>query len=454
MKSRSAPNDPIIKAAQKWKHDQAIISLSLDHMLEEAKDKQHITEQKVDGQTAIMEYKTGEEPRFGSLHGMIMWDLPLGEDVAKCLKSRKITQALIVGEMAGYANGKIIPFNESESMIKNPKADKTKVHWFPYEIIELNGKKTGERNFEAYKKMWPELKRIFSDSKYVHPVENTEGDIKEAYNKIVEEQKNEGIVVRLSNNKTYKVKPSYSYDLVILAVGDKKKGKNWPKKMISMCLLAFMDGDRVFRTAGHVASGFTDAESRELFSWAQKNKVGEDETYIWIVPKKIMEVQWERSSLKEMPSYKYGRNGYEKIEKRMSGTVVKPRFIRWRTDKSVNPSDLRLTQIPDWGKKQKMAMRVASKFIELKNSDPMRMKQNPLPEIKQQANKIYQKFINSEEGKRIYDEAREKFKNDPIKQVEEIMGPIHTFLGTITENPNMFQLLYQNLHSSVSEGLM
>lgn len=145
MKSRSAPSDPIIKAVQKWKHDQAIISLSLDPMLEEAKDKQHITEQKVDGQTAIMEYKTGEEPRFGSLHGMIMWDLPLGEDVAKHLKAKKVTEALIVGEMAGYANGKIIPFNESESLIKNPKADKTKVHWFPYEIIELNGEKFGEK---------------------------------------------------------------------------------------------------------------------------------------------------------------------------------------------------------------------------------------------------------------------------------------------------------------------
>jgi hypothetical protein len=111
-----------------------------------------------------------------------------------------------------------------------------------------------------------------------------------------------------------------------------------------------------------VASGFTDAESREIFAWAQKNKVGEDTTYVWVKPEKIMEVQWERTSIKEMPSYKYSRDGYEKVEKRMSGTVVKPRFIRWRTDKSVNPNDLRLSQIPDWGKMKKMALRVASKF--------------------------------------------------------------------------------------------
>jgi len=362
MKSRSAPNDSIIKAVQKWKKDQAIISLSLDKLLEVAKGKQHISEQKVDGQTAILDYKAGEEPQFGSLHGMIMWDFPLCDDIIRILKAKKITQAKIVGEMAGYANGKIIPFNESESLIKNPKADKTKVHWFPYQILELNGEKIAD-DFESYKKMGPELERIFKGSKYAHPVEYSEGDIKSAYDKWVEKQKNEGTVVRLSNNKVYKVKPEFHYDLVVIAVGDKKKGKNWPKKMISMALLAFMDGDNVFRTAGNVASGFTDEDSRELFSWAQKNKIGEDETYVWVKPQKIMEIQWERTSLKEMPSYKYSGGKYEKIEKRMSGTAVKPRFIRWRTDKKVNPSDLRLTQIPDWGKMKKMALRIASNFL-------------------------------------------------------------------------------------------
>jgi ATP-dependent DNA ligase len=367
MKSRSSPSDPIIKAIQKWKKDQAIISLTLDEMIKEAKDKKHITEQKIDGQSAILDYKAGEEPRFGSLHGIIMWDLPLGEDITKIFKTKKITQARMVGEMAGYANGKIIPFNESESLIKNPQADKTKVHWFPYEILELNGEKI-EDDFETYKKIWPELERIFKGSKYVHPVEYTEGDIKSAYNRWVDRQKNEGVVVRLSNNKTYKVKPSFSYDLAVIAVGDKKRGKNWPKKMISMALLAFMDGDRVFRTAGHVASGFNDQESRELFSWAHKNKVGEDDTYVWVKPQKIMEVKWERSSVKEMPSYRYTRKGYEKIDKRMSGTIVKPRFIRWRLDKNVNPNDLRLTQIPNWNEMKRMAMRVASNFAEFLKS--------------------------------------------------------------------------------------
>jgi hypothetical protein len=370
MKSRSAPSDPLIKALHQWKKDQAIISLTIEEMEEEAKGKNLISEQKVDGQSAILDYKEGSQARFGSLGGMIMWDLPLCDDLEKTLKAKKIHQIKAVGEMAGYANGKIIPFNESESLIKNHKADKTKVHWFPYQILELNGEKIDD-SFEAYKKFWPELVRIFKGSKYAHPVDYYQGgvsELKKSWNKLVLKEKNEGIVVRLSNNKVYKAKPLFSYDLAIIAVGS-KKGKNWPKRMIGMCLMAFMDNNHIFRTAGHVASGVDDKESKELFTWAHKNKVDEDETYVWVKPHKIMEIRWERTSLKEMPAYKYSKGKYEPAGKMMSGTIVKPRFIRWRADKTANPNDLRLTQVPGWVEKKKMAMRIASVFIGAQNEE-------------------------------------------------------------------------------------
>jgi ATP-dependent DNA ligase len=366
MKTRTDSSSSLIKKVKSWKKDQAIISLDLDEMIKTAKDKKIISEQKVDGQTGIMEYKEGDTPRFGTLGGVIYWDLPVLDEIEKILKSKKIKSALIVGEMAGYSNGKIIPFNESESIIKNPKADKKKVAWFPYQIIELNGEKFDTKDFKTYMETWPQLKKIFSGATYIHPVKDFIGGsevIKKSWDKLVVKDKNEGIVIRTDDNKVYKCKPDFTYDLVIIAVGDKKKGKNWPKKMISMALLAFMDNNKVFRTAGHVASGFNDEESRELFSWAQKNKVGEDQTYVWVKPQKIVEIKWERSSIKEMESYKYTDGKYESVGKKISGTAVKPRFIRYRKDKSVNPSDLRLTQIPGWSEKKKMAMRIASQFM-------------------------------------------------------------------------------------------
>ena len=61
------------------------------------------------------------------------------EEIRKILKNLGLKHAEIVGEMAGYENGKIIPFDQTESIIKNPKSDKTKVHWFPYQILEIDG---------------------------------------------------------------------------------------------------------------------------------------------------------------------------------------------------------------------------------------------------------------------------------------------------------------------------
>lgn len=362
MKSRSAPSDPLIKDIKQWKKDQAIVSLTIDEMKEEAKNKKAIIEQKIDGQSAIMGYKEGEEPKFGSLRGVLSWKLPVLEEAVKLFKKKNIKQLKAVGELAGYENDKILSFNETESLIKNPKADKSKIHWFPYQILEINEEKL-KNDFESYKKEnWPEIKRIFSGAKYIHPVQYSENDIDKAWNKIVKKQKNEGIVVRLSNNKIYKAKPVFTYDLVIVAVGD-KKGKNWPKGKIGNVFVAFMDNDKIFRTAGEIGTGWSDAEARELYSWAQKNKAGEDDTYVWVKPKKIMEVQWERSNIRETKAYKYLKGKYEPVGKKLSGTIVKPRFIRYRTDKSVNPNDLRLTQIPDWGKTKKMAKNVVASYI-------------------------------------------------------------------------------------------
>ena len=366
MKTKTDSDNALVKQVKQWKKDQAIISLTIDEMIKVANGHQVISEQKVDGQTGLMGYDKGDDPKFATLGGVIYWDLPVLDEIKKILNSKRINHARIVGEMAGYANGKIIPFNETESIIKNPKTDKTKVHWFVYHTIELNDDKYSTTDFNQYEKTWSELKKLFKGSKYIHPVKDYSGGpevIKKSWDKLVLKDKNEGIVIRTDNNKVYKCKPIFTYDLALIAVGD-KQGKNWSKGKIGMTLMAFMDNAHVFRTAGNVGTGWNDKESKELFSWAQKNKVGEDKTYIWVKPKKIMEVQWERTTIKEMPAYKYSKGKYEPVGKKMVGTIVKPRFIRWRTDKSATPGDLRLTQIPDWNKQKKMAMRIASNFLQ------------------------------------------------------------------------------------------
>jgi len=363
--AKTLTDNPLSTRARKWKKDQAIISLTIGEMedLIKSKNLRIIAEQKVDGQSAIMEF-TGGQAKFASLHDRVYDDLPVLDEIAAILKRQGVKRALLVGEMAVADKGKIVPFEESQSVIKGADRDKSRIHWYPYQILEIDGEAYGE-GFETYLKGWKKIKELFKGAERVHPVEFSEGgaaELKSAWKKMVENEQNEGLVVRTSDGRVYKCKPEFRYDLVVIAVGDKKL-KNWPKGLIGSTLMAFMDTDKVFRVAGEVGTGLTQAESRELFQWAQKNSVGEDDHYTWVKPEKIMEVQYDRSVVRDVVSYKYENGKYEKVDKRMGGTIIKPRFIRWRDDKKVTPEDLRLTQIPNWKAEKTASFEAAEKEL-------------------------------------------------------------------------------------------
>lgn len=351
--SKIVENNPLTERANKWKENQGIEALNIDELKDKVKGKNLFVSQKVDGQTALLKYESGKA-KFGSLGGRITTNIPVLNEIEDIFKNKNIDQAVMVGELAAMDNGNILPFRKSQHYIKDEDADKDKIHWFPFQVLELNGKKVSD-DFDTYVEKWPEVEDIFKDAEYIHPCKDYQGNINElekAWKELVEKEENEGIVVRTSDNEIYKSKPVFSYDLVIVAVGD-KEGKNWPKNMISNVLVAFMDEDEVFRTAGEIGTGWTDEQREELFDWAQDHKVDEDNTYIWVEPKKIVEVKWERSNVKKEPAYKYDDGEYKKVEDKLVGTIVKPVFERYRDDKSVKPSDLRLSQIPNWEERKK-----------------------------------------------------------------------------------------------------
>jgi len=351
-KQKMDKENALVTRLRKWKKDQGIIALTIDELKKEAKPPL-ISEQKVDGESALLDYRDGSA-KFAGLGGRITWDIPVLEEIESVLKKSDISDFKAVGELAGYEDGKIIPFDETESIIKNPDSDKGKLHWFPYQILSIDGKDVDDNTLETYLKYWNQLKQLFNDSVRIHPVKSYK-EIDKSWKELVEKEGNEGIVVRTSDGKVYKAKPVNNYDLVIVAVGDKKL-KNWPKGLIGNVLAAFMDKDGFFRIAGEVGTGWNEEERRELFQWAKKNEISEDDHYIWVKPERIIEVQWERTNIKDMPSYNYEKGKYEKLDKKPVGTIVKPRFIRYRDDKEVNKNDLRLTQIPNWSERKKSAM--------------------------------------------------------------------------------------------------
>jgi len=198
------PGNSLTTRAQKWKKDQGIISLTLDELEERVKREnlKLIAEQKVDGQSSLLDYSDGKA-RFGSLGGRIFWDIPVLNEIETILKRAGTKHAIMVGEMAVLEGKKIAPFEQTESIIKGPRADKNRIHWFPYQILELDGEKFGE-DYDTYMQNWPKLRAMFKDSSHVQPVKYYEGGaeaLRKAWKVLVEDEENEGLVVRTSNGK-------------------------------------------------------------------------------------------------------------------------------------------------------------------------------------------------------------------------------------------------------------
>lgn len=67
---------------------------------------------------------------------------------------------------------------------------------------------------------------------------------------------------------------------------------------------------------------------------------------------------------------------------------------------------------------------------------------NPLPSIRRTAEKIYQEFISSEEGKGLFDSVKKKFSGNVPAMVEELVNSLRDRIMTAAkDNSDKFQLI-------------
>jgi len=241
MKYRIAENNRYSKYLIKWKHNQRIKSVDYGELKKEI-DEDAIIQEKIDGELAIFEWKKGEDPVFGSLGFAIRKDLPVLDEIVKILEAKGYNQATIFGDLA-YSEKKGLPshFNITMSKIRSPKSkeDEDKIHFYIFELDKLNGEKKS-RSYKEYLESFDLLYKLFGSSKRTFPVEYFKGgkNLTKAWDKFVEKEKNEGIVVR-EKGIIVKCKPGFTLDLAVIAFQE-GKGKN--KGKLGAFLTALYDG--------------------------------------------------------------------------------------------------------------------------------------------------------------------------------------------------------------------
>ncbi len=337
-----------------WKHYVNFKEISYNDFLlkfHDLKNSKYIYYmEKIDGMLGALVYIRNNDIFFQTTTGAkIKDDLPVLNEYKYFLsKNKDIKEAIFLGELVAVKHNTILPFNQSQSIIKTSYIQENKplIHHYLYDVWSINGKRF------SFPESIDFIKRTIDERQllYIHIPKTSYGvldNFRYLYSKSVGEIPGiEGIVIR-SSEKNYKVKPFSSFDLVVIGVGNVSM-KTWDRNKVSYLVVAFVDNDGIFRTSSKVGVGFSEKERSNLFEYAQKNKVQEMNGEIFIKPKLIIEAQWRRYLLRKMPSYKFKNGKYEYVGNLLSATMHMPSFLRFREDKKINDYDLRLDQIPDY----------------------------------------------------------------------------------------------------------
>jgi len=302
---------------------------------------------KMDGQLGAMIFRN-EDARILSVNNIEIKNVPVLDEYRSVLLRNNIKSAIIMGEVVAVKAGKILPFNRTESIVKTSYKPQNAplVHHYAFDVIMINDKKV--RSFPTAIGL---IERFFRGRQgRIHVPDWTKGGIKE-FRKLWTNIQNrvgiEGILVRMPDGRAFKVKPHYTADLAVIGAGSTVMPA-WKKGWISYLKTAWVDKDGIFLSSSNVGTGYTHAQRKFLFNEVQKTKVKDLGTEFLVPPERVIEVRYDRAHIKQMPTFQYVGGEYRQTGARSSITLVIPRFLRFRDDKSVNPIDCRPEQIPNY----------------------------------------------------------------------------------------------------------
>ena len=267
--------------------------------------------------------------------GTMRTDFPAVNELAEALEKRGVT-AEILCELHAYDFEKDRPLKLPEFQKGNGT-----VRIGAWDLLSVNGKEV--RNSSFWKLQ--ELHKWFGSCRYIYVLpfikpRSTE-EVRMFWDLWVRMKGYEGLVARISNS-IYKIKPISDVDAVI--VGINKRTRFYSQEVTSL-KLALMEEDGTFVELGDVASGI-DHQLRKALWHLMDYKVAEDKETVWIKPFVIVTIEYTDIFIRESRRFTYDGEKYHEAGKRTFATLKEPRLTRLRSDKTVNPQDLRTAQIP------------------------------------------------------------------------------------------------------------
>ncbi len=300
---------------------------------------------KQDGQFHLL-YKKGEDCFLFNPKGRVLDDLPLLDDARMALDG-------MAGELyCPNSDGRSRVYDVTKALGQDGK--KTGLVFGVFDVLRLNDE---NRIRESYGDLVAWITDHLPSSGRFHGIAFTKiagNQVAGLFAEQVIERGHEGLVCTSdTTGQVYKIKPRHHVDAVVI-------GFTHEAGAVRVLLTALMRPDGSFQTFARVGTGFDEMQRRELYRMlaplqaaSNYNKTDRNHTLFTMVqPKHVIEVAFHdvltesasgKPQMKAVLCLEDGR-WKAKVPERFVN-VLFPVFARLRSDKSVNPTDLRLTQV-------------------------------------------------------------------------------------------------------------
>lgn len=343
--------------------EEKIVQLKIDDLVPKMKTlpsvqslqvipNQSVVSAKADGEFTQLVYNRYDKSYTLNKWGHQRFDFPALNEFANLMQKRpEIETAELLCEL--YAKEDDTPLKLPQFIhyvkSKNP-ALLNKVHIGVWELLKVNGVAVSETYAWKLEEVesWLKEGRLVSVLPYLKPQMVNKNTLEIFWNVQVERRGFEGLVIH-TDTDIYKVKPIADLDAVIIAINKHNsygKGNLFAQKQVTTVKLALMREDGKFIEVGDCASGIDRQLRSALWTLVENYKVGEDEKVVWVKPLVVCTIEYTDLYKAKNKVYDFNGVAYYQVSTTDLIRFKSPRLKTLRPDKTVNPTDIRITQIP------------------------------------------------------------------------------------------------------------
>ena len=276
------------------------------------------------------------------------------KDLTEELNTLLNNNGILVGEIFSYKENER---RRSFDLVKDLNNKDSSIKIAVFDVINYDGNSFEKSSWEEKKKL---IEKIFSKGENVFPVKELEvtsrKDIQSEFQERVNNENQEGLVVRGFNGPIFKIKPKLTFDFVVLGYS---LGYSDNFTLLKELLFGVLINKDEYLIVGKLGGGFTNNQRSSFVEDLKNLKVesnliepsGSKIPFTFIKPALVVEVESvdiinsASNQIIKKPVIKFEENKFSKTGNKPSVSLISPVFKGFRDDKKIDFDQVGLVQI-------------------------------------------------------------------------------------------------------------